>query len=105
MVIPKAHYGPIQSLNESNIEMIKQMDAIGMKIFEEETEFDKNSDLLSGFHWPFCAVQHLHLHLIAPKQEMNCFKRLEFHSIDFGSVDQAIEKLEKIPAPDESQNS
>ena len=51
-------------------------------------------ELLEGFHWPILSVQHFLLHSIAPKQQMNCFKKIEFNSWSFGSVEMAIEKLE-----------
>ena len=93
LVIPKRHYGPLKSLNSSHIELLKKLNAIGNQLVEEKN-IDK-SDLLEGFHWPIVTVNHLHLHCIAPKQQMNWFKRLEFHSWGFGSTALAIEKLNK----------
>ena len=80
-------------MDKSHTDMINQMEAIGHKILEEKTNSSKD-ELLEGFHWPIASVQHLHLHFIAPKQQMNCFKKIEFNSWGFGNVQQAIEALE-----------
>lgn len=71
--------------------MIKRMEEIGLELLEK-SPFDR-SEMLSGFHWPIVSVQHFHLHIIAPKLNMNWFKKIEFHSWGFGSVQAAIEKL------------
>ena len=75
--------------------MIKEMADIGYKLLEEKS-FSKDDELLEGFHWPIVSVGHLHLHFIAPKQQMNCFKKIEFNSLGFGSLQQAIDKLEAM---------
>lgn len=93
LIIPKKHYGPLQTLDKSHTDMIKQMESIGHKILEEKTNNTKD-ELLEGFHWPIASVQHLHLHFIAPKQQMNCFKKIEFNSWGFGDVQQALSALE-----------
>lgn len=92
LIIPKNHFGPIQSLNKSHIEMLKKMEEIGQNLFNEKNY--SQDDLLQGFHWPIYTINHLHLHFIAPKQQMNCFKKIEFSSWSFGNVQMAIEKLE-----------
>ena len=48
---------------------------------------------VEGFHWPIASVQHLHLHFIAPRQDMNCWKRIEFNSWGFANTKTAIETL------------
>ena len=95
LIIPKKHYGSIQNLKKSDVKMIKEMAEIGYKLLEEKS-FSKDNDLLEGFHWPIASVGHLHLHFIAPKQQMNCFKKIEFNSLGFGSLQQAIDKLEAM---------
>ena len=82
--------------------MIKEMAEIGYKLLEEKSTFSKDNELLEGFHWPIASVGHLHLHFIAPKQQMNCFKKIEFNSWGFGSLQQAIDKLETMPDEDVS---
>ena len=94
LIIPKKHYGPLQTLTQENIPMIQKMKEIGMNLLAEKADFDATSELLEGFHWPIVSVQHFHLHFIAPKQQMNCFKKIEFNSWSFGNVEMAIEKLE-----------
>ena len=96
LIIPKKHYGPLQTLSEENIPMIEQMKEIGMKLLAEKTNFDVSTELLEGFHWPIVSVNHFHLHFIAPKQQMNCFKKIEFHPWTFGNVQMAIEKLQNM---------
>ena len=94
LVIPKRHYGPLTTLNSSHVELIKKLKAIGNQLVEQRNI--NKSEVLEGFHWPIVSVNHLHLHLIAPKQQMNCFKRLEFNSYGFGSSALAIETISKI---------
>ena len=86
MIIPKKHYGPLQTLTQENIPMIQKMKEIGMNLLAEKTDFDATSELLEGFHWPIVSVQHYHLHFTAPKQQMNCFKKIEFNSWSFRSM-------------------
>ena len=74
--------------------LINKLKSIGNQLVEERNI--NNCDLLEGFHWPIVSINHLHLHLIAPKQQMNCFKRLEFNSYVFGSSALAIETISKI---------
>ena len=54
-------------------------------------------DVLCGFHWPITLISHLHLHVIAPETSMNFVNRNVIFSkkIFFGSVESAIEVLEK----------
>ncbi len=69
------------------------MEAIGKELLETKTCL-KLDEAAIGFHWPIVSVNHLHLHVIAPKQDMNCFKRLEFHPWTFGSVEMALAMME-----------
>ena len=102
LIIPKKHYRSIQHLKKSDVKMIKEMAEIGYKLLEEKSSFSKDNtnELLEGFHWPIASVGHLHLHFIAPKQQMNCFKEIEFNSLGFGSWQQAVNKLEAISDED-----
>merc|ERR1712227_1180554 len=62
LIIPKKHYGPLQTLTSDNIPMIQEMKEIGLRLLAEKTDFDVTSELLEGFHWPIVSVQHFHLH-------------------------------------------
>ena len=50
---------------------------------------------VTGFHWPFHTVSHLHMHIIAPSDNIKLLKKLEFSRMLFGSTQAAIEMLEK----------
>ena len=93
LVIPKQHYGPIHKLNSTQVELVKKLESIGNQLIEERNI--QQIDVLQGFHWPIYSMHHLHLHFIAPKSQMNWWKKLEFNSYGFGSSTAAIETLSK----------
>ena len=51
--------------------------------------------VMTGFHWPLHTVSHLHMHIIAPSDNIKLLKKLEFSRMLFGSTQAAIEMLEK----------
>jgi len=55
---------------------------------------------LMGFHWPpFHTVSHLHLHVIAPSNQMGFISRTVFRpGIWFVTADYVRERLEKMSA-------
>ena len=59
LVIPKEHIDNINSLDESNLELLNQINKTNPEINENEIIF--------GFHTPpFNSINHLHMHCIVP---------------------------------------
>lgn len=55
-------------------------------VIANQLSLDKNS-IRTGFHWPpFNTVNHLHLHLISPTENMPFIKRMMFKPDSFWFV-------------------
>ena len=99
LVVPKDHFGKINTLTIENVDMIKEMEHIGKQLLNEKVNKDSgtviNEDALLGFHWPLCLVEHLHMHAIYPASSMSLFNRNVIFSkkLSFGTVDMAIDLL------------
>ena len=104
LVVPKGHFPSVHKLNRSHIEMISRMEAIGKELLSTKTDIQL-ADASFGFHWPITTISHLHLHVIAPKQNMPCLKRLEFHPWTYGTVDMALKMLECKNDPSQSEQN
>ncbi|KAH7646429.1 histidine triad nucleotide-binding protein 3-like protein [Dermatophagoides farinae] len=97
LVIPKEHYSNIKYLNRQQIPMIEDMKQMGLDFMEKNVpEFDRNN-LRLGFHWaPFNSIDHIHLHLLYPYEQMNWLQNLIFrpNSYWFIEVDEGIKYLQ-----------
>ena len=61
------------------------MVSIANRVLEEQGGFSDTARL--GFHWPpFTSIKHLHLHIIAPQQEMGFIARGIFKTDSFWFV-------------------
>ncbi|KAB7499387.1 Histidine triad nucleotide-binding protein 3 [Armadillidium nasatum] len=75
LVVPRIHYKNVLSLkvDEVDLKMVK----VGEQIMTENK--GDLSGLRMGFHWPpFHSISHLHLHVIAPEEEMGLIARAIF---------------------------
>lgn len=73
--------------------MVRDMEELGLRVLGEQSgDTDK---VMTGFHWPLHTVSHLHMHIIAPCDNIKFLKKLEFSRMLFGSTQAAIEMLEK----------
>ena len=92
-MIPKEHIVDIRALSREDIPLVKEMEDVGMKVLQDRTGETEN--VLTGFHWPIHSVGHLHLHIIAPANQMSFLGRIKFSGMFFGSTQAAIEMLQK----------
>ena len=72
--------------------MVREMEELGLRVLVEQG--GETGNAITGFHWPFHTVSHLHMHIIAPGDNIKFLKKLEFSRILFGSTQAAIEMLE-----------
>ncbi|RXG52761.1 Histidine triad nucleotide-binding protein 3 [Armadillidium vulgare] len=94
LVVPRIHYKNVLSVkvDEVDLKMVK----VGERIMTENK--GDLSGLRMGFHWPpFHSISHLHLHVIAPEEEMGLIARAIFkvNSYWFVHPDVAIETIKK----------
>ena len=76
--------------------MVRDMEELGLRVLQEQSgHTDKSNKVMTGFHWPLHTVSHLHMHIIAPSDNIKFLKKLEFSRMLFGSTQAAIEMLEK----------
>ena len=72
---------------------MREMEEVGLKVLQDQT--GQVGNVLTGFHWPIHSVGHLHMHIIAPADNMRLLNRIIFSGMFFGSTQAAIEMLEK----------
>ncbi|KAK7887104.1 hypothetical protein WMY93_026725 [Mugilogobius chulae] len=95
LVVPNKHVGNCKSLTKEHVPLVKRMVELGKEILEKNNITDL-SDVRFGFHWPpFCSVTHLHLHVLAPVNQMGFLSRFMYkvNSYWFVTADQLIELL------------
>ena len=92
----------VQSLGRDDIQMVRDMEELGLRVLWEQSghtdksnKSEKSDKVMTGFHWPLHTVSHLHMHIIAPSDNIKFLKKLEFSRMLFGSTQAAIEMLEK----------
>jgi diadenosine tetraphosphate (Ap4A) HIT family hydrolase len=80
LVIPKQYLPTINSLSQTNLELLKEMQAMGLSLIQEQQpEAYAAGDFMTCFHIPpFNSVDHLHLHVLAPVSEMKFVYRLKY---------------------------
>ena len=86
------HIVDIRALGREDIPLVKEMEEVGLGVLR--TCGGDMSSVLTGFHWPIQSVSHLHMHIIAPADDMRVLNRIVFSRMFFGSTQRAIEMLQ-----------
>ncbi|XP_078068947.1 adenosine 5'-monophosphoramidase HINT3 isoform X1 [Mustelus asterias] len=99
LVVPRKHIANCKSLKKEHISTVEKMVNIGENVLQQNG-IDDLTDVRLGFHWPpFCTINHLHLHVLAPASQMGFISRMVYraNSYWFITVDQLIKKLTSLP--------
>ncbi|XP_015277010.1 PREDICTED: histidine triad nucleotide-binding protein 3-like [Gekko japonicus] len=95
LVVPKIHFGNCKTLKREHIPLVERMMAAGKNILQRNQFTDLN-DIRMGFHRPpFCSVDHLHLHVLAPASRLGFVSRMVYRrsSYWFVTAEQLMERL------------
>ncbi|GFS81234.1 histidine triad nucleotide-binding protein 3 [Nephila pilipes] len=77
LVIPKDHIRDAVKLKPYHIPMLYQMEAIAAEVLKQQGAVSMTTRI--GYHWPpFISIPHLHLHVIAPEEELSMKSRIIF---------------------------
>ncbi|KAK7081155.1 Histidine triad nucleotide-binding protein 3 [Halocaridina rubra] len=98
LIVPRHHYLDVRHLSSQHVPMIEKMVSLSKEVLTTQGGSPDTARL--GFHMPpFITVKHLHLHIIAPEQEMGLIARGIFkaNSFWFASPESVIQKLREKP--------
>ncbi|XP_071541693.1 adenosine 5'-monophosphoramidase HINT3-like isoform X1 [Panulirus ornatus] len=85
LILPRHHYRDAKSLTEEHIPMVEKMVSLSKEVLTAQGGSPATARL--GFHWPpFHSISHLHLHIIAPEDEMGFIARGIFKANSFWFV-------------------
>jgi len=101
LVIPKEHIKDSKALVPAQLKLLDRLIEVGNNVLGEKLASDSSNDprkvqKIMGFHWPpFHTVSHLHLHVIAPSDQMSFLARTIFrpNSMWFVSTDYVRDRL------------
>lgn len=96
LIVPRHHYIDVRHLTAQHVPMVEKMVTLSKEVLTAQGGSPTSARL--GFHMPpFITVRHLHLHVIAPEQEMGFIARGIFkaNSLWFVSPEAVIEKLKE----------
>ncbi|KAK8729174.1 hypothetical protein OTU49_008664 [Cherax quadricarinatus] len=95
LILTRHHYVDAKSLKKEHIPMVEKMVLIGKEVLTAQGGSPETARM--GFHWPpFHSISHLHLHVIAPENEMGFIARGAFMtgSFWFVSPETVIQRLQ-----------
>ncbi|XP_069173610.1 adenosine 5'-monophosphoramidase HINT3 isoform X2 [Procambarus clarkii] len=96
LIVPRHHYTDAKSLSKENIPLVEKMVLVGKEVLIAQGGSPTAARM--GFHWPpFHTVHHLHMHIIAPENEMGFIARGIFktNSFWFVSPENVIQRLQE----------
>ncbi|CAL8069512.1 unnamed protein product [Orchesella dallaii] len=114
LVVTREHIKDSKSLVPSQIDLVDRLTKIGLQVVAEQVTKDapdtdpEQVQKLMGFHWPpFHSIAHLHLHVIAPSDQMGFIARTIFrpNSFWFVTPEYVRERLEKMAATESSKSN
>lgn len=95
LIIPRKHIANAKVLGPDDNELYDKIVATVQTIIEKQGL--RTESTRTGFHWPpFVTVQHLHLHVISPTENMSFIKQMLFkpNSNWFVSTDYVKSRLQ-----------
>ncbi|KAL2714736.1 histidine triad nucleotide-binding protein 3-like, partial [Vespula squamosa] len=96
LILPNKHINTAKDLQPTDSKLYDKIIAC-VHLIAQKQGFDINSTR-TGFHWPpFNTVNHLHLHVISPIENMSIIKRMVFklNTPWFVSTDYVKSRLQK----------
>ncbi|KAM7294303.1 putative histidine triad nucleotide binding protein [Ixodes scapularis] len=96
LVVPKMHIRSVKGLTPADIPLVRRLIDIGQQVLLEKG--GTLDSLRMGFHWPpFTSINHLHLHIISPTEQMSTLSKVIYMpgSAWFCPVDDAIAYIER----------
>ncbi len=100
LVVPVEHIRNVKAIAPGQASIVSKLKDVGLRALVERCGVSEAAvaagEVSFGFHWPpFNRVDHLHLHVIYPVDEMGFFSRLIFrpNSYWFKTPEEVVEFL------------